>query len=171
MNRILAIVIAVLAVTGCMTTKPNYSFNASPDDPVLIFNSDFELHTLFSVNTDPASNNSCKKFVLAGYILHKDSIFIYDTPNKEFQIKVPSGQAITVRAFHNYSDPNQYSICGPLLASFTPQTGKTYRVTMHEIGQKNNSSKNSTMCTLSIRDISASPSPVNATPIKTCNKN
>jgi hypothetical protein len=141
MNKFLAIIIALLIIPGCMTTKPNYSFDAGADDPVLIFNSDFELHTFFSVNTDPASNNSCKKFALAGYILHKNSIFIYDTPNEEFQIKVPAGQAITVEAFHNFSDPSQYSRCGPLLASFIPQKGKIYKITMHEIGPKNDTSK------------------------------
>jgi len=162
MIRVMSVFVVLLALAGCsVTTKPDYLYQPQASDPVLVFNSDFDLHTLFYVNIDPASNYSCKTYRLAGYILHKDSIFVFDTPNKEFQISVPADQKVAVQALHSFSDGQYSSRCGPLYKSFTPQKGRTYLVKMNRTHD---------YCSLSISDLTDPRSPVLATSLTTCGK-
>ena len=144
MRKFMTVFIAALVMVGCsLTIKPNYIYEPKNQDPVLVFNSDIELPTVFYVNIDPANNYSPETFQLVGYILHKDSIFLFDVPNKEFQVSVPADQKVVVKALHDFSDGRTYSHCGPFYESFTPQKGKTYLVKMHQIKD---------YCSLSVRE-------------------
>ena len=149
---------AVLAVAAGCATRPNYFYAAGRSDPELVFKSDFKLHTFFYVNIEPASNNSCRKFKLAGYILHRD-VNIWDAVNKELRIRVPADQEVAVGAYHHYSSDGDFSICGPLYISFTPKKGETYRVRLAELPSS---------CALRLARAGDSPSPVKAESFKTC---
>jgi len=149
---------AVLALTAGCATKPNYYYAAGRSDPELVFNSDFKLHTFFYVNIEPASQNSCRKFKLAGYILHRD-VNIWDAVNKELRIRVPADQEVAVGAYHHFNSDGDFSICGPLYMSFTPKKGETYRVRLVEL---------SSSCALRLARAGDSPSPVKADSFKTC---
>lgn len=152
MMRLLVIFSALLILTGCPSTiKPQYVYNAQASDPVLVFNSDFELPSQFYVNIDQANNQGCKGFILAGYILHKDSIFLFDKPNPEFQIQVPADRMVSIKGIHSFNGGNSWSTCGPLFLSFMPEKGKRYLVDLKKVGD---------YCTLNISDRSDSPTAV-----------
>lgn len=160
MSKFSALIIGLFLATGCFYIKPDYIFEANQTDPVLIFTSDYNYFTKFHVNIDPSSNYSCKKFRLAGYILHDDSIFLTDPPNKEFQIRVPADQVLAIKAFYSYSTQTYYSQCGPIYKSFIPQKGKTYRIHMNEIGS---------YCSVTISNVTDPASRVVEMPLKDCN--
>ena len=63
----------VLMLQGCTTPGPTYkNLNPSPLDAELSFESDFELHTHFSVNT--SRGTECEKYETVGYLLKTDSV-------------------------------------------------------------------------------------------------
>jgi len=158
MRRFMALIVVLSVAAGCVT-KPNYFYEAGQSDPELVFNSDFELHTYFYVNVEPASNMACRKFKLAGYILHREAANTRDAPKKEFSIYVPADQEVAVGAYHHFRIDNDFSICGPLYLAFTPKKGETYRVRMAEL---------SSSCALRLAKAGGSPSPVKAVSFKTC---
>ena len=146
-----------MAVASGCATRPNYFYEAARSDPELVFTSDFKLHTYFYVNIKPASQNSCREFKLAGYILHRD-VNIWDALNKEIWIRVPADQEVAVGAYHHYSNDGDFTICGPLYLSFTPKKGETYRLRLVELPSS---------CSLRLARAGDSPSPARAVSFKT----
>jgi hypothetical protein len=111
-SKAFVVVLAALLLHGCTTPAPTYkNLKPSPNDAELSFESDFELHTHFSINTQRGS--SCGKFETVGYLLKANSIFIYDRPNKEIKVMVPTGKPIGVAGYHYFSDPGYRSNCYP----------------------------------------------------------
>jgi hypothetical protein len=121
-----------LQLAACTTPPPTYKYVSQlPDDPQLSFESDFNLHTNFSVNIKAPEKNSCKDFDTAGYLLKTDSPTIYDKPNLKLQIKAPADKNISVSASHFFSNGAYVSRCGPLTVMFVPEKGKHYIVKMN----------------------------------------
>ena len=156
-------VLFVLAIAaGCVTGQPNYTYNASASDPVLIFQSDFDFHTFFEINTDPSGGAACKNFKSVGYTLKVSSVLIVGTkPNPEIQVSVPAGQPVAVKAHYNFSAGLGNTNCGPLYVSFTPEKGKTYLVRMVKDGE---------YCSIYISDPSRSSAPVKTVTLQDCDK-
>jgi len=125
-TKIFTLLFIVLSASACTTPKPSYSYQALPNDPIIEFESDYDTHTFFSVNTKDPEKNMCDDFDSAGFILHADSIFIYDKPNTEASIQVPANQPISVRAHHLFNGAGYRSSCGPIIKSFVPESGKIY---------------------------------------------
>jgi hypothetical protein len=153
----MAIFAALLIMAGCAAPIP-YTYNAAPSDPVLVFDSDFDFVTDFSVSID-----SCTSFQWAGYILNKVPFFSPSKAVEEFQISTPADQEVIVHAFYRSAglDPSGYSQCGPLLKTFTPKKGHRYLVKMLEAGRR---------CGLIISDLTDPKSRVQSISIKTCGK-
>lgn len=126
-DKLALLAIALFLLAGCTTPAPTYRFaNASPTDPEISFESDFELHTRFAVNTKEPEGQMCSNFDSVGYLLKANSIFIYDRPNTTITIKAPANKPISVSAHHSFSDPGYRANCGPLTQVFTPFEGKKY---------------------------------------------
>jgi hypothetical protein len=132
MPKFLPLLFLVALVAGCAKPLPEYSHTAQSSDATVVFNSGFDLHTFFIVNTDPAGANFCDDYRRVGFILHKDSIFLFDDPNHEIKIQVPADQPLSIRAWEQFSDGISGSYCGSVELSFTPEKNKTYIVTMDE---------------------------------------
>lgn len=128
------ITLTVLLILGaCTTPAPTYK-NPAPlaNDAEISFESDYVRHTHFSVNTDRAGV-SCGKFKSVGYLLKADSVFIYDKPNTEIIVKVPTKKMIGVGGYHAYDDPGYKSSCYPKSLFFTPAPNEKYIVKMNRI--------------------------------------
>ena len=156
MIKSIAMVAALLIITGCAKAEPkyshkadkptpNYSYYADQADPRLIFDAEFDLLIMpiygtktayFYVNIE--GSNSCEDFKLAGYILITESVIFDEPPNgKAFEIQVPADRMVTVSAGHRYNTGSYIEACGPLYMSFTPKKGKTYRVNIDKDGWRN----------------------------------
>ena len=123
-----------LALNACTTPAPTYkNTSSSPSDAQISFESDFDLHTRFSVNTERGTH--CGKFESVGYLLKANSVFIYDKPNKEIKVKVPVGKAIGVAGYHSFSDPGYKANCYPKGHFFIPEPNGNYVVKMNKISQ------------------------------------
>lgn len=150
-----------MTLTGCLT-KPqiiNYKNPApSQNDAHLSFRSDFETHTYFSVNDNPVEK--CADFKSIGYVLNADSIFLYDKPNKEINIKMPSGSPIAIHGYHKFSDPGVNSTCFPPSQIFTPKAGEIYEVNMALRAQKGTDG----LCSLAVNKLLGDGT---KTPVKT----
>ncbi len=156
-NKIKALVLlaAAFALNACTTPAPTYR-NLSPSsiDAQISYESDFELHTHFSVNT--SGNTSCKNFKTTGYILKADSIFIYDKPNTEIKITTPAGKLIGVGGYHQYSDPGYTANCYPKSRFFIPEPNGRYVVKMNKISLgKNWKGQAKGMCFISVEKINS----------------
>ena len=160
--RVGSILVALLIVAGCVTGQPNYSYNAAASDPVLIFQSDFDFHTFFEINTDSSGGAVCKNFKSVGYTLKVSSVLIVGTkPNPEIQVSVPAGRPVAIKAHYNFSAGLGNTNCGPLYISFTPEKGKTYLVRMVKDGE---------YCRIYISDLSKSSAPVKTVILQDCGK-
>lgn len=141
----LFLVFFMLTMFGCTTPPPTYRYTSIDDnDPEITFDSNFSLHTFFSINTKVASNNRCSDFDSVGYILKRDSLLIYDKPNHSIHIRVRPNHAVTIRALHQFNDATYTSKCGPIFQQFTPLTGTKYRVDLFDRDK---------YCALSIRQL------------------
>lgn len=158
----LACMSAVLFMSAaCTTPAPTYK-NSMPsaDDAEVIFESDFELHTHFKANID-RSESSCGTYQSTGYLLKKDSILIYDKPNLEIKIKVPTKKLIGIAGYHYFSDPTYRSNCYPPDRFFTPEPNETYVVKLNKISADRGGGG---YCYLSVESMAANG---NRTPVKT----
>lgn len=149
--------------SGCTTPAPTYRFEGGPSDPKVSFASDFELHIHFSVNgnVNDAARNSCAEFDSVGYLLNKDSAFLYDKANTNISIQVPAGKPVAVMALHTYSDPAYGANCGPLTRVFTPVRDTNYVVKLNVAGK---------VCFLTVASVDAGgqQAPVRSTPAPKC---
>ncbi|WP_460565834.1 hypothetical protein [Hydrogenophaga aquatica] len=94
LKKACAFISCALFLAACTTPLPKYKNpHPSAEDAHLTFESDFEYHTFFSVNIRNTAD-ACGRFESAGYLLKVDSIFIFDKPNKEVSITVPSQQMV-----------------------------------------------------------------------------
>jgi|LakMenEpi03Aug12_release.lakeMendotaPanAssembly.Ray.scaffolds.fasta_scaffold636939_2 hypothetical protein len=125
------IFLSTLALTACGTATPTYkNLYPSPSDAQLSFESDFDLRTNFSVNTE-INSKQCGKYEFAGYLLKIDSIFLFDKPNNELKIQVPAEKTIGVSGRHFFSDGKYTSDCFPPTVFFTPEPNAKYVVKMN----------------------------------------
>ncbi|WP_076591216.1 hypothetical protein [Herminiimonas arsenitoxidans] len=123
----------IFLCAACNTTPPpNYKNPIAPDNAKVSFESDFELHTHFYVNTDNTPQ-SCGKFERAGYLLKRDSILLYDKANYEIKIEVPSNKVVGISASHYFDDPTYRSSCFPKPVFFTPEANANYIVKVNLI--------------------------------------
>lgn len=130
----LPLILCLLVLNGCTTPAPTYQYVAtSAADPQISFESDFVLHTDFHVNINSSDLNLCNDYDFVGYLLKADSILIYDKPNREIKIRVPSNKNITVRANHYYSDGGRTVSCGPIARKFIPLENARYVVNMQAV--------------------------------------
>ncbi|HEY8607878.1 MAG TPA: hypothetical protein VIM12_12255 [Noviherbaspirillum sp.] len=155
--------VSTLFLAGCaMTTPPpTYKYVANSADPTISFESDFVLQTHFFVNTRAAEDNRCADFDRAGYLLKKDSIFIYDKANHQLALKAPADVPVAVRGYHHFSDGTFTSHCGPLTTIFTPEKSKKYAVKMN-VGEK--------VCFMSVNEVegAGAPRPVKTAALQKC---
>ena len=153
--------LAPILLFGCKTPPPNYKYTPTGNDASISFESDFALHTKFKVNTSRPEQNLCSDFVTSGYILKKDSVFIYDTPNLAINISAPASAPIAVSASHEYTDGTFYSSCGPLSLTFTPKKDGLYVVKMNNIKDR---------CFLSAFEIDSDKTrkPIQSNPLPKC---
>lgn len=150
-----SIVTLAVILSACTTPAPTYrNINPSPTDAEISFESDFDLHTHFSLNTTREA--ACGKFESVGYLLKADSIFIYDKPNKEIKVKVPTGKQIGVAGYHYFSDPSYRASCYPQGQFFTPMPFGKYVVRMNKTTLSNDRSNRETaFCFISILEVEA----------------
>jgi hypothetical protein len=142
--KIVAVVVTGMTLASCKTIPPTYSYTAaSPADPEISFESDFDLHTFFSVSTKFPQEKSCTNFDTVGYLLKPESVFIYDKANHQIVIRAAAEKPLAVSANHLYSDPSYRGSCGPLTRLFIPSAGKKYVVKM-------NKNPKSTLCYVSV---------------------
>lgn len=132
-TKIAILIFSTIISVGCVTPPPTYSYQAQVDDPTIEFTSEFKLHTFFSVNIINPKDNLCQDFDTAGFILHTNSILIYDKPSTEAKIQAPANKPILVRALYSYSDGRYSTSCGPITSIFTPESGKFYLAQMLDI--------------------------------------
>jgi hypothetical protein len=129
-SRLLALV--ALLLCACTTPAPTYKYpSPAPTDPNISFESDFVLHTHFSVNNKAPDENRCADFDTAGYLLKEDSVFIYDKASYTLQVKTPASKPLAVSAYHSFGDGSYSVSCGPLTLMFTPEKAKEYFVKMN----------------------------------------
>lgn len=149
--------------SGCTTPAPTYRYEGGAGDPKVSFASDFELHTHFSVNVNDAGRNSCADFDRVGYLLKKDSAFLYDKANTNISIQVPAGKPVAVMALHTYSDPAYGANCGPLTRVFTPVRDTNYVVKLNVAGK---------VCFLTVASVDADgqQAPARSTPAPKCER-
>lgn len=130
MKKVFLAALAVL-LCGCKAPAPTYHYDqVSPDDPEIDFQSNFELHSWFDVNTKNPLANRCEDFDYAGLVLKKDSVFLYDKPNPELKIHVPADRPLAVSARQSSNLGDYASSCGPLEVGFTPKGGHRYIVNL-----------------------------------------
>ena len=134
-HKFLLVMGMLLVISGCTTPKATYHYQKQDGDPTVYFESDFDLHTHFFVNNN-AKNNLCVDEQRAGYILKVDSMFIYDTANKQLSIVVPKDQSLIVMAHHSFSDGSVSKSCGPVRTMFTPEARHEYVAKMNLSGSK-----------------------------------
>ena len=116
----------IILCAACSTTPPpSYQSPVSSDNAKVSFESDFELHTHFFVNAG-ITPQSCGKFERAGYLLKRDSILLYDKPNREIKIEVPSDRIVGIGASHYFDDPTYRASCYPKSVFFKPEAKGTY---------------------------------------------
>ena len=149
-NTSFFVTLAVI-LSACTTPAATYrNINPSLADAEISFESDFDLHTHFSLNT--TREPTCGKFESVGYLLKTDSVFIYDKPNKEIRVKVPTGKPIGVSGYHHYSDPSYGASCYPPGHFFTPKPFEKYVVKMN----KSTLDRKNAVCFISINKVEAS---------------
>lgn len=149
--RILPIIATIALISACTTAPPTYKApTPSAANAELSFESDFELHSFFSLNTEYGER--CGKFESVGYLLKADSIFLYDKPNTALNVTVPSGKIIGVKGYHSFKDPSISSSCFPKDVFFTPLPGEKYVAKLNLIRQTADS-KGKAMCFLSVEGI------------------
>lgn len=120
-----------MTIVGCTTPQVIQYKNPNPtssNNAHLKFISELTTHTYFSVNDHP--QEKCADFKPIGYVLNTDSIFLYDKPNKEINIDIPTGKQVAIHSYHKYGDPNFKSSCFPPRQLFTPEAGENYEVRM-----------------------------------------
>ena len=123
------VAISTLVIASCTTPAPTYRYtDASLPNSEISFESDYVLHTHFSINIVDAARNACNDYKTAGYLLYEDSIFLYDKANKIIKIKVPANKEIAISGMHSYGDPGQQEHCGPVVRSFIPSHDAKYVV-------------------------------------------
>jgi hypothetical protein len=123
--------ISASVLNACGTAAPIYkNLYPAPSDAQLSFESDFDLRTNFSVNTE-INSKQCGKYQYAGYLLKIDSIFLFDKPNNELKIQVPAEKTIGVSGRHFISDGKYTSDCFPPTVFFTPEPNAKYVVKMN----------------------------------------
>lgn len=133
LKKACAFISCALFLAACTTPLPKYKNpHPSAEDAHLTFESDFEYHTFFSVNIRNTAD-ACGRFESAGYLLKVDSIFIFDKPNKEVSITVPSQQMVGIDANHSFSDPTYRSSCHPKPVFFFAEPRQTYIVRMNRV--------------------------------------
>lgn len=167
-KRSLLIICASILIGACTTPPPTYKNpEPLPTDAKVSFESDFELHTFFSTSIN---RDLCSKFETVGYLLKKDSIFIYDKPNHQINISVPFGIPIGVTGYHKYDDPGYRSNCYPPGFTFSPEPMKNYVVKLNLV--KNGDSGSSGYCYLGVQEIEPDGKrlPVKTTPLQKCSK-
>ena len=127
--------IASLLLVACTTPLPTYTYTTSSnDDPQIEFKSDFVLHTKFGINVADTVANRCADYQSVGYILKKDSIFIYDKPNAEIKIHTPRDNPVIVVSTHHFDGGDYRSSCGPLRRKFIARAGISYTVNLAKLG-------------------------------------
>jgi hypothetical protein len=149
-------------LNACTISAPTYkNLNQSPQDAELSFESDFELHSFFSIKI------GCGKFETVGYLLKADSIFLIDKPNKEIKVPVPTGHIIGTKGEYSYSAPGGPAMygapgtpsittsCSPPPHYFTPQPNGKYVVRLNVSNNKENDwrGRKETFCYLSIEQV------------------
>jgi hypothetical protein len=135
-KTILAMIL-ILSIAGCKTAPPTYTYTSpSLSDPVITFESSFDLYTYFSVNIKSPENNNCSDYDTIGYILKQDKSFLHDKPNSEITIKAPADKKIAIAAIYSFSGGNYTEKCGPLYIMFTPASFEKYVVHMGLITKK-----------------------------------
>lgn|GEM_PF-2895489 len=96
-------------IASCTTPAPTYRYSdVSLPNAEISFESDYVLHTHFSINIVDAERNACKDYKTVGYLLYEDSIFLYDKANKIIKIKVPANKEIAISGISHieaYWDP------------------------------------------------------------------
>lgn len=144
MNKILRIsirpyILAVITLmnVGCTTPAPTYQYHDTQSPSAeLSFESDYVLHTHFSVNIVDAEKNACNDYKTAGYLLYADSIFLYDKANKTLKVTVPANKEISISGLHRFGDPGQQQHCGPVVRSFTPSDNAKYVIRFTNSGSQ-----------------------------------
>lgn len=163
-----------LALGACSTTPPPTYRHSQPalEDAAFSFESDYELHTHFSVNTQRGA--SCGKFETVGYLLKPESIFLYDKANREINVQVPSRRLVGVGGYHYFSDPSFTSSCYPGSHFFVPEPRAKYVVKMNRTETQSSSRRSTTSasCSISVLQISdnGSRKPVDTFPPPPCSK-
>jgi hypothetical protein len=152
LTRISTVLCAALFLNACaahsnMATYKNP--NPAENNAKVSFETDFDLHTYFSVNAS-RNEQSCGKFESVGYLLKADSIFIYDKPNKEINITVPASRLIGVAGYHKYNDPGYRANCFPDGHFFVAQPNSKYIVKVNITGKDNG------FCNISVSEVSNS---------------
>jgi len=124
----LALLLNACATHSNMATYKNP--NPAENNAKVSFETDFDLHTYFSINVT-RNENSCGRYDSVGYLLKADSIFIYDKPNKEINITIPAGKVVGVAGYHKYDDPGYRGSCYPEGRFFTAQSNGKYVIKMN----------------------------------------
>jgi hypothetical protein len=165
----LSALLMALVIVGCTTPQVIHYKNPNPSssDVPVTFRSDLNTHIYFMVNGNPSE--VCANFKNIGYVLNMDSIFLYDKPNKEINLSLPSGKPIGVASWHKYDDPGQRSNCFPPSRLFTPEAGEKYEVRMSFINVKGTDG----MCKITVDKLIADGTkvPVSTSPYPDCKKN
>lgn len=146
---------------ACTTPPPSYKNPAASDNAKVSFESDFELHTHFYINTE-ATPESCGKFERAGYLLKRDSFFIYDKANYEVKAEIPSNKVVGVMGNHHFDDPTYRASCFPKPVFFTPEANANYIVKVNVIRTDNGRRlPTSGLCYVSVTNVKADGSLLN----------
>lgn len=148
--RISGLLLAI-SLTSCTTPQVIQYKNTNPSsaDAHFTFKSELDTHTYFSVNEHPVEK--CADFKPIGYVLNADSIFLYDKPNKEIKIKMPSGNPIALHGYHKFSNPGMKSYCFPPRQIFTPEAAGIYEIKMGFRSEKGTDG----VCFLKVSKVSA----------------
>ena len=175
MRKIIILCISCFSVISCAIIpekKPppqyDYAYVGLPADPEIVYKSDFDGLSLFSVGTrtpeKPCAAPDAPRERI-GHTLRLESIFdLRGYPlNEEVKIKVPAGRTVSVYGF--YSQEGHATCNPPYMLGFIPQTGQKYTVRLVSKGD---------MCSLSVTyaraDGSSEAVPVDLIDMKSCYK-
>jgi len=126
-----AVLLPAIGLSGCKTPPATYRYAESVDDPEIIMTSNLIEHTHFSVNTAEPKSNRCADFETAGYILHNDSILMFDDPVSEIVIRVPKDKPVGIQGRFTVLKKTALGMadytCGPVTGIFTPQGARKYK--------------------------------------------
>jgi len=125
-TKVTLFLMAFLIVACHRVPRHKYRYEANINDPQLVFTTETDYPTYFSLNIYDGKSNTCSNYQSLGYVFrHKIVPFnIYPKYVPSVEVKAPSNQLVTVIG----KSRDDKFVCTTKYQQFTPEFGKIYSI-------------------------------------------